>query len=95
VLYRRKMGFAVPLARWFRGPLAQRVQDVVGGEHLADTGLFNQAYLCQLASAHRSGASDFSQPLWSLLMFDAFLRKVHAPEDVRDAAVLRRSAQAG
>jgi hypothetical protein len=27
VLYRPKMGFAVPLARWFRGPLKQRVRD--------------------------------------------------------------------
>ena len=27
VLYRPKMGFSVPLARWFRGPLKQRVQD--------------------------------------------------------------------
>ena len=27
ILYRPKMGFAVPLARWFRGPLRQRVRD--------------------------------------------------------------------
>ena len=33
-LYRPKMGFAVPLARWFRGPLRQRVRDSVLGERL-------------------------------------------------------------
>jgi asparagine synthase (glutamine-hydrolysing) len=32
VLYRPKMGFSVPLARWFRGPLKQRVRDAVLGE---------------------------------------------------------------
>ena len=36
VLYRPKMGFAVPLARWFRGPLTARVRDAVLGERLAD-----------------------------------------------------------
>jgi hypothetical protein len=36
VLYRPKMGFSVPLARWFRGPLKQRVRDAVLGERLAD-----------------------------------------------------------
>ena len=38
VLYRPKMGFAVPLARWFRGPLRQRVRDALLGDRLADTG---------------------------------------------------------
>ena len=40
VLYRPKMGFAVPLARWFRGPLRQRVRDAVLGERLACDRLF-------------------------------------------------------
>ena len=42
MLYRPKMGFAVPLARWFRGPLKQRVRDAVLGERLAATGWFNR-----------------------------------------------------
>ena len=74
VLYRPKMGFAVPLVRWFRGPLKARVRDVVLGNRLADTGWFNQPYLEQLIQEHDSGARDHSSPLWSLLMFDAFLR---------------------
>ncbi|NLZ40538.1 MAG: amidotransferase 1, exosortase A system-associated, partial [Comamonadaceae bacterium] len=60
VLYRPKMGFSVPLARWFRGPLAQRVRDAVLGERLADTGWFNRRYLEHLVQAHQSGASDYS-----------------------------------
>ena len=43
-----KMGFAVPLARWFRGPLRQRVRDAVLGTVLADTGWFDARYLRQL-----------------------------------------------
>ncbi len=76
VLYRPKMGFSVPLARWFRGPLRQRVQDAVLGERLAATGWFQRDALQQLVDQHQSGARDHSAPLWSLLMFEAFLRRV-------------------
>jgi asparagine synthase (glutamine-hydrolysing) len=76
ILYRPKMGFAVPLARWFRGPLKQRVKDAVLGRRLAETGWFNREYLEHLVIAHDSGARDYSAPLWALLMFEAFLRNV-------------------
>ena len=74
VLYRPKMGFAVPLARWFRGPLKARLREAVLGSTLADTGIFNRAYLEHMVDAHQSGARDYSAPLWTVLMFEAFLR---------------------
>ena len=76
ILYRPKMGFAVPLARWFRGPLKQRVRDAVLGDRLASTGWFQPEYLRHLVEGHQSGAYDYSAPLWTLLMFEAFLRQV-------------------
>ena len=80
VLYRPKMGFAVPLARWFRGPLKDRVREALLGNTLAETGMFNRDYLEHLISAHDSGARDYSSPIWTLLMFEAFLRNVlHNP----------------
>ncbi len=87
VLYRPKMGFSVPLARWFRGPLRQRVRDAVLGPRLAATGWFNKRYLEHLVETHESGASDYSAPIWTLLMFEAFLRNVAEPtEALRDVA---------
>ena len=76
VLYRPKMGFAVPLERWFRGPLRARVHDVLHGDRLQSIGIFDPAYLRTLFDSHQSGARDFSAPIWTLLMFDAFLRNV-------------------
>jgi asparagine synthase (glutamine-hydrolysing) len=76
ILYRPKMGFAVPLARWFRGPLRERVRQAVLGRRLAETDWFNTDYLTHLVDAHQSGASDNSAPLWTILMFEAFLRNV-------------------
>jgi asparagine synthase (glutamine-hydrolysing) len=75
VLYRPKMGFAVPLARWFRGPLRERVRTAVLGERLADSGFFERPALARLLDEHQAGRRDHSAPLWSLLMFDAFLRQ--------------------
>jgi asparagine synthase (glutamine-hydrolysing) len=76
VLYRPKMGFAVPLARWFRGPLRERVRTSLLSERLASTGFFDQACLRRMLDHHQSGKRDYSAPLWTLLMFDAFLRNV-------------------
>ena len=74
VLYRPKMGFAVPLVHWFRGPLRERVREAILGPRLLDTGLFNPTYLRHLVDVHQSGARDYSPALWGLLMFEAFLR---------------------
>jgi len=76
ILYRRKMGFAVPLAQWFRGPLRQRVKDAVLGPVLADTGWFNAPHLRGMVEDHQAGRRDHSAPLWTLLMFESFLRNV-------------------
>jgi asparagine synthase (glutamine-hydrolysing) len=75
ILYRKKQGFAVPLASWFRGPLRERVQQALLGPALADTGMFNQDYLRELVEQHLSGRRDYSAPIWTLLMFEAFLKK--------------------
>ena len=88
VLYRPKMGFSVPLARWFRGPLKQRVQEAILGPRLADTGWFNCNYLQQLVNDHNNGSRDYSAPIWTLLMFEAFLR------NAGDNAVLDRESLA-
>jgi asparagine synthase (glutamine-hydrolysing) len=74
IMYRAKKGFSIPLADWLRGPLRQAVRDAVLGARLLDTGIFNRRYLEQLVSQHESGAADHSVALWSLLMFEAFLR---------------------
>ena len=76
IMYRPKMGFAVPLARWLRGPLRARVRETLLGTQMAESGIFNSATIRRLVEQHESGARDHSTPIWTLLMFDAFLRNV-------------------
>jgi len=90
ILYRQKMGFAVPLIQWFRGPLREQVREAVLGSVLAETGWFDANYLRRLVDDHQSRRRDYSAPLWTLLMFESFLRNVmgaRAADEARAAAV--------
>jgi len=94
LLYRPKMGFAVPLASWFRGPLRDRVRAAATSPVLLDTGIFDERFLLRMVDEHQSGLRDFSAPLWSVLMFEAFCRQrdgvetegMVAPEPAASAA---------
>ncbi len=73
ILYRKKMGFAVPLAGWFRGPLKEKVRENILGSEMADSGLFDKRYLETIVQHHQSGLRDYSAPIWTLMMFGSFL----------------------
>jgi len=75
ILYRPKKGFAVPLASWFRGPLRSRLRDALASDVLNDSGVFNRKALQRLFDQHDRGQADRSTPLWSVLMFEAFLQQ--------------------
>ena len=77
ILYRPKQGFAVPLAAWFRGPLRHRVREMHCAPVLKDSGLFDMATVGTLLDQHQAGQRDHSAALWSLLVFEAFLRQVN------------------
>ena len=77
VLYRPKMRFSVPLAQWLRGPLKDRLQQAVLGTQMEATGYFNPQTLQDMVRQHLSGQRDHSASLWTLLMFDAFLRRAY------------------
>ncbi|MES2116734.1 MAG: XrtA/PEP-CTERM system amidotransferase [Pseudomonadota bacterium] len=76
ILHRPKMGFAVPMAGWLAGALRSRLQRCLDSSLLADSGIFNMAYVQQLRDEQLSGRCDHSSALWSLLMFESFLRHV-------------------
>lgn len=80
ILYRKKMGFSVPLADWFRGALRERVRKAILGPVLMETGIFNAQFLEEMLDQHQSGRRDYSAPLWTLVMFESFLRNVHHGE---------------
>jgi asparagine synthase (glutamine-hydrolysing) len=69
------MGFSVPVGRWFRGPLRERVNSLARSEALAGLGLFNSEAVQRLVVQHQSGQRDHTAPIWSLLMLEGFARR--------------------
>ena len=73
ILYRKKQGFGLPIAAWLRdknGPLDQ----LENSQAWRETGILNTLEVAKMAEKHKSGRSDYSQELWTVIMFDAFLR---------------------
>jgi asparagine synthase (glutamine-hydrolysing) len=88
-LYRTKQGFATSLAPQFRGLGAERVRKRLASQHFRDSGLFDQAAVAKLLEQHEFGTFDHNQAIWSLLMFEGWLKSVHtapAVQVARDAA---------
>jgi asparagine synthase (glutamine-hydrolysing) len=77
ILYREKMGFSIPLATWFRGPLREVVRRRLLNGALDQVGLFDMGFIERLLDEHATGISDHSVPIWALLMFESFLSNVH------------------
>jgi asparagine synthase (glutamine-hydrolysing) len=75
VLYRKKMGFRVPLADWFRGPLKQKLRDALLSDQMKASSLFNMNTIEKLLDEHQSGRKEHSAPLWTLLMFASFYKQ--------------------
>ncbi len=76
VLYRKKMGFAVPLEHWFRGPLKERMRETLLGEQFLDSGYFNPDHIRAMIDDHQSGRREHSSAIWTLMMLESFQRQI-------------------
>jgi len=70
IIKRRKMGFAIPIDRWFRGKLLAYAKDVFAGEgHSCMEAYFNREFVRHLMDTHVNGKAQYGSKLWLLLMF--------------------------
>jgi asparagine synthase (glutamine-hydrolysing) len=69
ILYRKKMGFSVPLATWLRGELKDITQDYLFTKSSGIQQFFNMHVVEELWQQHQQSKADHSTVLWSMLMF--------------------------
>ena len=73
-IHRRKMGFSVPLANWFRGELKDIAAEALLGKDFAGRGYFDADYVKTMWEEHQSGYRNYATNLWQLLMFELWHR---------------------
>jgi len=75
VLYRRKQGFSIPLALWFRRGFGDDFSHALAKRRDELTEYFNMNEVESMLARHRKGTRDFSRPLWLLWMFSGFMER--------------------
>ena len=70
ILYRKKMGFSVPLASWLRNEIKPLVEETLWHRHAGLAHFFDMNALKKVWQQHQVGRADHSSFLWSALMFE-------------------------
>jgi asparagine synthase (glutamine-hydrolysing) len=72
---RKKMGFGVPLAAWFRAELREMTHDLLLAPRTRQRGIFRPSWVEWLLRTHEAGRRDCSARLWALLCFELWARQ--------------------
>lgn len=78
LIERPKMGFAVPVGEWLRGPLKPWAEEHLSEKALKEKGFFNPDPIRKKWAQHKSGQMNFQYPLWGILMFQEWVKKYDA-----------------
>jgi len=72
---RPKMGFAVPLASWLRGPLREWAEELLHSRWIGPDTLLKPEPILEAWSQHLSGNRNHHHKLWNVLMLLSWLEK--------------------
>jgi asparagine synthase (glutamine-hydrolysing) len=71
---RRKKGFGIPVAAWFKNELHDALRDELSPGRLASQGIFEPEAVQRLVRDHLSGRRDNRKELWALFVFQHWHR---------------------
>lgn len=88
ILTRKKMGFPVPIARWFRDEFRHIVDEYVLSERTIKRGLFNEDFVRELVASHQSGEGNHDERLWALVNFEIWQRQFIDGEALKESPLV-------
>jgi asparagine synthase (glutamine-hydrolysing) len=74
ILSRSKMGFPVPIGKWFREDFRHIVDEYVLSEQAMGRNLFDRVFVTSLVAEHMAGAKH-DERLWALVNFEMWQRR--------------------
>lgn len=75
VIYRRKMGFGVPVGKWFRGEMKNFVREVLLSEKSLKRGIVKAEMLEKYVNEHTEAKRDYAAQIWTLLMLELWFQR--------------------
>jgi len=75
LIKRPKMGFAVPVEHWLRGPLKNWTLDLLDPQRLKREGFLNAEPIEEKWREHLSKKRNWAHYLWNILMFESWLKE--------------------
>lgn len=74
ILKRKKMGFAVPVSRWFKKELKEYVYEILMDSRTLNRGYFRREGIERLLDEHIASRYDHSAKIWALLILEIWFR---------------------
>ncbi|WP_444995801.1 asparagine synthase (glutamine-hydrolyzing) [Aliikangiella sp. IMCC44359] len=74
-LNKKKQGFAIPLADWFRTSLKDMMLDLCQSSSFINRGIFDAKVIENITQMHIKGEHDYSENLWQVLCYELWARK--------------------
>ena len=89
---RRKWGFHVPLAEWFRVEMREMLFDYLSASHGICGRYGDPAQIARMLAAHDKGKIDASSSLWTLLSAEVWYQDVFLPRNSQLSAMEQGAA---
>jgi len=75
IIYRKKKGFPVPIAKWFRMNLQEKTREILLDSRTKGRQYFKTSYIKAVLEKHAAGQEDLSRRILTLLILELWHRK--------------------